>query len=148
MIHFHGICHGEFDLRYVGGFLKFRKLDFGRLRGQFDVKKANFRGLIAEIGHYNHILASRINLWPIFMDYTIGIVALMYAERILELTKLNFRGFQGRFDVKKSIVRGITIKMCYLWLILASRPHLCPIFIAYRTKRCVWGILKLRVVAK
>ena len=66
-----------------------------------------------------------------------GIVVLRYAKRILELTKLNFRGFQGRFDVKKSIVRGITIKMCYLWLILASKPHLCPIFIAYPMERCV-----------
>ena len=74
MIHFHGIYHGEFDLRYVGGLLKFRRLDFGSLRGQFDVKKANFRGLIAKIGHYSPILASKTNLWPIFMVYTIVIV--------------------------------------------------------------------------
>ena len=59
MIHFHGICHGKFDLRYVGGFLEFRKLDFRGLEGQFDVKKADFRGLIAKIGHYRPILASR-----------------------------------------------------------------------------------------
>ena len=75
MIHFHGICHEEFDLRYVGGLLKFRKLDFGSLRGQFDVKKANFRGLIAKIGHYSPILASKTNFRPIFMDYTMGIVS-------------------------------------------------------------------------
>ena len=29
----------------------FRKLDFRGLIGQFDVKMANFRGLIAKIGH-------------------------------------------------------------------------------------------------
>ena len=74
MIHFHGICHGKFDLRYVGGFLEFKKLDFRGLKGQFDVKKANFRGVIAEIGNYRPTLASRTHLRPIFMDYTIGIV--------------------------------------------------------------------------
>ena len=42
--HFHGICHEKFDLRYVGGFLEFKKLDFRGLKGQFDVKNANFRG--------------------------------------------------------------------------------------------------------
>ena len=75
MIHFHGICHGEFDPRYVGGFLEFRKLDFRGLKGQFDVKKANFRGLIAKIGNYRPNLASRTHIWPISMDYAIGIVA-------------------------------------------------------------------------
>ena len=74
MIHFHGICHGKFDLRHVGGFLEFKKLDFRGLKAQFDTKQANFRGLIAKIGHYRPILASRSHLWPIFMDYVIGIV--------------------------------------------------------------------------
>ena len=69
MIHFHGICHGEIDLMYVGGFLKFGKLDFGSL------KKANFRGLMTKIGTYNPILVCRNNLWPIFMDYTMEILA-------------------------------------------------------------------------
>ena len=27
-------------------------------------KKANFRGLIAKIGHYSPILASKTNIWP------------------------------------------------------------------------------------
>ena len=35
-----------------------RKLDFRDLKGQFDVKKANFRGLIAEIGYLRPILAT------------------------------------------------------------------------------------------
>ena len=81
MIHSHGICYGKFDLRYVEGFLKFRKLDFVSLRGQFDVKKANFRELIAHLGSYSPFLASRTNLWSIFIDYTMGIVALSYADR-------------------------------------------------------------------
>ena len=50
------------------------KLDLGGLKGQFDVKKANFRGLIAKIGHYRPILAIRPHLQPIFMDYAMRIV--------------------------------------------------------------------------
>ena len=74
MIYFHGICHRNCDLRYVGGVLEFIKLDFRGLNSQFDVKNANFRRLIAKIGHLRPILASRTHLRPIFMDYTIGIV--------------------------------------------------------------------------
>ena len=72
MTHFHGLCHENCALRYVGGILELRKLDFRGLKGQFDVKKANFRGLIAKIGHLRPILASRTYLWPIFTDYVIG----------------------------------------------------------------------------
>ena len=57
MVHFHGICHGKFDLTYVGWFPEFKKIDFRGLKGQVDVKKANFRGL-ARIGHYRPILDS------------------------------------------------------------------------------------------
>ena len=74
MAHFHGICHGKFALRYVGGVPEVKKLDFRGLKGQFDVKMANFRGLIAKIGYYRPILASRTNLWTIFMEYAMGIV--------------------------------------------------------------------------
>ena len=74
MAHFHGIYHGNCVLRYVGGVLVLRKLDFRGLKGQFDVKKFNFRGLIVKIGHYWPILATRTHLWPIFMEYSIGIV--------------------------------------------------------------------------
>ena len=73
MTHFHGIFHGNCDLRYVGGVLEFLKLDFRGLISQFDVKNANFMGLIAKIGHLRPILASRTHLRPIFMEYTIGI---------------------------------------------------------------------------
>ena len=74
MAHFHGICHGNCDLTYVGGVLEFIKLDFRGLNSQFDVKNADFRGLIAKIGLLRSILASKTHLRPIFMDYTIGIV--------------------------------------------------------------------------
>ena len=59
---------------HVGGVLELRKLDFRGLKGQFDAKKANFRGLIAKIDHYRRILASRTPLWPIFLEYTMRIV--------------------------------------------------------------------------
>ena len=74
MTHFHGICHRNCDLRYVGGVLEFKKLDFMGLKCQLDVKNANFRGLIAKISHFRPILASRTHLRPISMEYTIGIV--------------------------------------------------------------------------
>ena len=75
MTHFHGICHGNCDLGYVEGVLDFSKLDFRGLIGQFDVKMANFRGLIAKIDHLRPILASRTPLRPIFLEFSIEIVA-------------------------------------------------------------------------
>ena len=74
MANFYGLCHGNCALMYVGGVLELKKLVFRGLKGQFDVKKAHFRGLIAKIGHYMAILASRTHLWPIFINYAIGIV--------------------------------------------------------------------------
>ena len=74
MAHFHGTYHGNCALRYVGGVLVLRKLDFRCLKGQYDAKKANFRGLIAKIGDYRPIFASRTHLRPIFMEYVIGIM--------------------------------------------------------------------------
>ena len=69
MILFLEICHGKCYLRYVGGRLELRKLDFRGLIIQFNVKKANFRELVAKTGHYRPILASRTHLWFIFMEY-------------------------------------------------------------------------------
>ena len=74
MTHFHGLCHGKCALSYVEGILKQRKLDFRGLKGQFDVKKANFMGLIAKIGGYRHIFATKTPLWPVFLEYAMGIV--------------------------------------------------------------------------
>ena len=74
MTHFYGICHGNCALRYVGAVLVLRKLNLWGVKGQFDVKKANFRGLIARIGHYRPILTTRTQLGSIFMEYAIKIV--------------------------------------------------------------------------
>ena len=73
MAHFHGLCHGNCALRYVGGIIEPIKLDFRGLKGQFHVNKVNFRGLIAKNGHARPILASRSHLYPIFMEYAIRI---------------------------------------------------------------------------
>ena len=51
MTHFHELCYRNCVLRYVGAILKLIKLDFRGLKGQFDVKKVNLRGIIAKIGH-------------------------------------------------------------------------------------------------
>ena len=59
MTYFPGICHGNCALRYVGGVLVLRKLNFGGLKGQFDVKKAKFRGLIDNIDDLGPISDSR-----------------------------------------------------------------------------------------
>ena len=64
MTHFHGIFYGKCAVRYVGGVLEFLKLYFRGLISQFDVKNANFMGLIAKIGHMKSILASRTHLGP------------------------------------------------------------------------------------
>ena len=74
MTHFHELCHGNCAPRYVRGVLELGKLDFRALKGQNDVKMANFRGLIAKIGRYRHIFATRVYLWPIFMEYVMEIV--------------------------------------------------------------------------
>ena len=74
MAYFQGICHWICSLRYVGWVREFRKLDFRGLEGHYDVKKANFRGLIAKIGYLRPILTSRTHIWPLFMDYVMGIV--------------------------------------------------------------------------
>ena len=49
MTHFHELCHGNCVLRYIGAILKLIKFNFRGLKGQFDVKKVNLRGIIAKI---------------------------------------------------------------------------------------------------
>ena len=46
----HVICYGNCAVKYVGGVLVLRKLNFRGLKAQLDVKKVNFRGLIAKFG--------------------------------------------------------------------------------------------------
>ena len=105
MIHFHGICHRKFDLKYVGWFLEFRKFGFRGLKGQFYVKKANFRGLIAKIGHYSPILASKTNLWAYFYGLYNSNCDLKVCRKDFIAHKVKFQG-KGRFDIKKSIFEG------------------------------------------
>ena len=62
MAHFYEICHENCALNYVGGVLELRKFYYKGLEGQFDVEKANFRGLITKFGHYRVTLATRIQL--------------------------------------------------------------------------------------
>ena len=76
MAHFHGLCHGNCALRYIGGVLELRKLDFRGLRVQFNVKKGHFRGLITKIGYLRLILASIMHLWAIFIEKVTVIVLL------------------------------------------------------------------------
>ena len=81
MSHFHELCHGNCALRYVGWDLGVKKLDFWGLKGQFEIKRARFRGLIAKIGYLSPILATRTPLWPVFLEYAIGIVIEGMLER-------------------------------------------------------------------
>ena len=62
MTNFHGICHRNCALKYIGGILELRKVGFRGIKGLFDVKKANFRELLAKIGRYRPIVATRTHL--------------------------------------------------------------------------------------
>ena len=81
MAHFHGLCHGNCALRYVGGDVGVKKLVFWGLKGQFDVKMARFRGLTVKIGYLSPILATRTPLLPVFLEYAIGIMIEGMLER-------------------------------------------------------------------
>ena len=58
LTYFHDLCYWNGTVRYVLGVLDLTKLDFGGLNSQFDVKKANFRGLIAKICYWRPNLVS------------------------------------------------------------------------------------------
>ena len=75
MTNFHGLCHGIYSLRYVEGILQPRKLDFRGLRGQFDDKNANFKGLGTKNGYLWQILPYGTHLGSILLDCAMGIVA-------------------------------------------------------------------------
>ena len=59
MTHFHVVCHGKYALKYVGGVLELRKLDFRGLKCQFNVKRPNLGAQKAKIGDLGPILDSR-----------------------------------------------------------------------------------------
>ena len=61
MAHFHDLWHINCALKFIEGIFELRKVDFGGLNGQFDVKKANFRGLLAKIHCLVPIWALRIH---------------------------------------------------------------------------------------
>ena len=73
MAHYILFYHGIFALRYTGGILELKKLDFRGLICQSDVRKVNFIRVIAKIGYLRPIFTSRTHLWPIFKDYVIEI---------------------------------------------------------------------------
>ena len=60
---------------HIGEILELRKLNFRGLKGQFDIKKANLRGLIAKISYLRPSLASKTHVQSIFMEYAIRIVS-------------------------------------------------------------------------
>ena len=99
MAHYHGFCYRIFALRYTGGILELKKLDFRGLICQSDVRKVIFRGVIAKIGYLRPILTSRTHFWPIFKDYAM--------ER----------------DVKKAKTRGQIAKIVYM---KRARPWILP----------------------
>ena len=59
MVDFHDLCLRNCAIRYVGGVLELRKLNFRGSNANLMSKKLNFRRLIAKIGHYRLILASK-----------------------------------------------------------------------------------------
>ena len=59
MAHFHVVCHRNYALKYVGGVLEVRKLDFRGLKCQFDVKRPNLGAQKAKISDLGPILDSR-----------------------------------------------------------------------------------------
>ena len=62
MDHFHEFYPGNCARRYIGGVLELRKIDFCGLKGQFDVKNANFMEVIAKNGDLWPVLAYRTDL--------------------------------------------------------------------------------------
>ena len=74
MAHLYGICHRNCALKYDGGILELRKLDFMGLKVQFDVKKANYKGLIPIYSYsYKPILTSRTQQGLFLIEFVKGI---------------------------------------------------------------------------
>ena len=125
MAHFHGVCHGNCYLRYVRGALVLIKLDLGGLKGQFDVKKANFRGhsenrpLLDNFGYQNPPMAH-------FHGVCHRNCSLRYVGGALVLRKLDFRGLKGQYDVKKANFRGLIAKIGYMKPICLLEPGYGP----------------------
>ena len=123
MTHFHGICHGNWALKYVGGTLEPRKLSFKRLRDQFDIDNANFRGLITNIGHYRPIFATRTIYDPFSwnMSWKLDPKACW---RDSKAHKITFEGAQRPIQCQKAYFRGLIAKINRCWSMLPTRTHL------------------------
>ena len=144
MFRFHGICHKNCALKYVGWILMPRKLHFRVQKDQFGVKKASFRGLIPKIGHY----------WPIFgyknppMTHFHGICHgncnLRYVGGVLVLRKLYFGGLKGHIGVKRANFRGLIAKIGHYRPILTTRAHFHVVCHGNHALRYVGGVLEYR----
>ena len=132
MTHFHDSCHGKCLLRHVEGVLELQKFDFWSPSNQFDIKKANFVGLLAKIASLRHILASRAHLWPVFcVFFCREKSSLKFIGVIDGQWKLDFWGLKSHFDAKKAYFMGLLAKIGYLRSVLASRTQKWPIFMIY-----------------
>ena len=60
-----------------------------------------------------------------------GNYVLKHIIEILGLQKLDFRGLNGKFYVKKAHFVGLLAKIGYSRLIFTARTHLWPIFMVY-----------------
>ena len=92
MTHFHGLYHRNRALRYVEGIVELVKILFRGLKGQFYVKKANFRGLMAKIGDCRPIVASKTHPWSYFLEIIHENCDPRNVGGVLEFRKLDFRG--------------------------------------------------------
>ena len=68
--------------------------------------------------------------------------ASKHIREILKLRKLNFRGLNGQFDVKKDTFRGLIAKIDYLRPILASRTHVRSLFMEYAVGVVPYGMFE------
>ena len=69
-------------------------------------------------------------------------VDLRYFRGFLESRKLDFRGLNGQFDVKKTNFGGLITKIGHLKPMLASTTHLWYIFMNYAVGIVPQGMLE------
>ena len=130
MANFHGIYHRNCSPRYVGVVLVLRKLGFRGFKGQFDVKKANFRGLIAKIGHYWPIQLPEPTYSP-FLQSMPQKLSPKVRWRGSSSKKVKFWGSQRSIRYKKDQFQEFIAKMSHYRPILATTTHLLPILMEY-----------------
>ena len=99
MANFHDLCHRTCALKCIEVIFELRKVDFGGLNGQFNVKKANFRGLLAKIDLFGAYLGFENPLATHFLDRNCALrncalrnCVLRYVQGIYDHRKLDFGG--------------------------------------------------------